>query len=831
MNYSYIPETSSEWFDWLQKEEQKTRSAYLAKPATLISDYNKEIATTKDYEGREILELLQNATDQAREAEVRGQIIVEVFPEGLVVANSGAAFSVGGVSSLETANLSPKRHKRRQFIGNKGLGFRSVLNWTHEPMILSGGLGLAYSDVVSEQKLNQLLAESDELADLVSVESSGADQLIVPVLPFPGYKVDGTIEEFVDGDAGWLLLQRCESWRSKGYSTAIGMPFARPEFFDEARRQIDALRPEILLFVDHLDEVRFISPGVDERVWNLDGDDDAAMVSENGEPLGIWQIHRKRGEIPSDMLDLDQTGPLDYEIIIAIPEVEASIELKASPLFSHFPTEISLPLPVVCHATLELNQSRNHTQQRASNRFVLERLAEHLAEVAEQRAKIHPMGPKAGYRMLRELGDYPSDLERESFPDRLIEAAKQRSIVPTLCEKAVIASKAFLVPGANNSWLPASGFPAVVPIENNDEAFFKLLGVSDLDVDSIKKCILELKDLSMNERVALIEGLVKNRIDESAHTSSLLLDASGGQVPNNTDVFISPSSGEIPVLPPWMTLRFLNQELQSQLMDRLETADVRELQGELTSFGLLEYSLGNLIRRLITSANRKKKSSPDIASRIDHDLLVTVLSLYQAEGQSGKRPAFPDKVNMLIPSQAGKMSPVGQLYLGAGYGSQGNIMQALYVEWAPEKLAVAPDELSLECDVNECMEFLQWLGVSKWPREIFVHDLKGEFCEHVLQNITYPAVFSEHNVGSYEFAMLEDVPSPVIEGIRAIDGLTEILTKADAVAISAWLAADERSAGWGKYHADNATLSALGDWDRKRRSYQGTIPNYIRWKI
>ena len=79
MNDSWIPPSSEDWFKWLHKEEQKTRQAYLAKPATLIADYNKELATTHDYEGREILELLQNAADQAREASVPGRSHYRAF--------------------------------------------------------------------------------------------------------------------------------------------------------------------------------------------------------------------------------------------------------------------------------------------------------------------------------------------------------------------------------------------------------------------------------------------------------------------------------------------------------------------------------------------------------------------------------------------------------------------------------------------------------------------------------------------------------------------------------------------------------------------------------
>ena len=89
----------------------------------------------------------------------------------------------------------------------------------------------------------------------------------------------------------------------------------------------------------------------------------------------------------------------------------------SSPLFSHFPTEITLPLPVVCHATLELEQNRKRAQHRRSNAYVLKQLAKFLAEIAEVRAKLNPDGTKAGFRILMNLQDYPLELTRDSFEE------------------------------------------------------------------------------------------------------------------------------------------------------------------------------------------------------------------------------------------------------------------------------------------------------------------------------------------------------------------------------------------------------------------------------
>ena len=467
MDDSCIPVTNQDWFDWLSHEEEKTCNAYIAKPENLIADYHKELDTTRDYEGREILELLQNAADQARAENLPGKVIIELFHEGLVIANNGEPFSTGGVLSLENAYLSPKRHKLRQYIGNKGLGFRSVLNWTNSPLILSGMLNLAYSPTASKQKLDKLMALSSDLAALVNNENRENNSLVIPVLPFPGYSSNGSFEGFIQDENARLLLTRCAWWRTQGYTTAIGMPFLKKTFYEAAHAQIKALRPEILLFVDHLQEIRFFINGEDEQIWSLEGNDNAAMVMDNDEPLGIWQVFRADGKIPEEKLDKDQDRSLSYELIIAVPEVESFNEFKVSPLFSHFPTRITLPLPVVCHATLELNQNRNQIIPCSSNRYVLEQLAIFLVKVAEIRAVNYPSGQNAGFRLLMTEETYPSDLIDVNFSKHLEEYAKKVKIIPTLKGDAVLPEGALSVPYADKAWLPNILFGDIYEVDPN----------------------------------------------------------------------------------------------------------------------------------------------------------------------------------------------------------------------------------------------------------------------------------------------------------------------------------------------------------------------------
>ena len=827
MNDSWIPSSVKDWFQWLSEEERKTRQAYLAKPAILIADYNKELATTRDYEGREILELLQNAADQAREASVSGKIIIELRSEGLIVANTGTAFSVGGVASLQTAHLSPKRRRRRQFIGNKGLGFRAVLNWSHSPIILSGYLALAYQPEISARVVAELCDKSQELADLVEEEREGGVSRVTPVLPFPGYSRTNNINSLIEHSASLTLLSRCQEWIGAGYTTAVGMPFDNEEAYQAALNQIDNLRPEILLFVNHLDELRFVISGREDISWHLEGSDDDALVTENNEPLGIWQVFRSTGEIPSEELDQDQSCPLDFELVVAVPEQEECDEPISSPLFSHFPTEIILPLPVVCHATLELEQNRKHAQQRRSNAYVLKQLAQFLAYIAEERAKRYPDGTNAGFRILMNLQSYPPDLTRDSFEQNLIEAASCRSIVPTLGGTAVNPGDAYIIPGANDSWLPSEAFSNVVPVSITESVkFFEKLGVPALGTSNLKKILSTLSDLSLSRRAALIAGLLEHEVDTAAHTSALLIDTYGNPVPDEAPVFVAPRGGFVPELPNWMVLRFLNEDLRRELEQVLSTKEARDLHTKLASFGLLEYSLANLVQRLTSTANREKKKGHVSSEIIERDLVKTLLSLYQSEGHSDKRPEFPDNASVSLPNQLGKSSKANTLYLGDGYGTQGKIVQALYGGWAPEYLVASPVMMDLTKNATELREFLKWLKVADWPREITISNPKDGYLDNILDSLSYPARFE-----AYEFKSRKELQRVYLKKVRSVKGLEQILSHADSSAIAAWLSIDERAFTWNLKRAYHAELSALQNYDINPRLYKEPIPGYIRWKI
>ncbi|WP_318466907.1 DUF3883 domain-containing protein [Photobacterium leiognathi] len=829
MDDTLIPSTSQQWFEVLTAEEAETKNSYLAKPSNLIRDYLSELAISNDYEGREILELLQNAADQAKDADVKGKVVIEISPKGILIANNGSAFSIGGVRSLQNAHLSPKRQRERQFIGCKGLGFRAILNWTNSPIIYSGALALAYTEKVSKQKLEELKIRSSKLAELVDKEKATSSKNILPTLPFPGYSKKNDLDPLFFEDVK-PLNQRCQYWREQGYTTVVGIPFDHAGSFNKALQQIKALRPEILLFVNYLDEIKFVIPEESERVWSKEGDDSAVMVLENDDPLGIWQLFRDEGLVDIEYLDSNQSGDYSYELIIAVPEVGNGTELKPSPLFTYFPTEIVLPFPIVCHATLELDQSRNHISNQKSNEFVFMQLASFLAEVAEKRAITSPTGDNAGFRVVMPIDQYPPTLNRFNLSSLIIKECRSRTIIPSLGGRALKPDEAFTLKGASDSWLPIEAFENVTPTGGTDYKWFQEVGVAELSDERLKACICGLNDLSIEERVKLILGLKRNKISEKAYSPSLFVSSDGQSVPKSETVYISPKGGVPSGLPKWLKLWFLDIDMQELLSERLDASDVRILQNKLKEFGLKEYSLGRLILDLRAQANRYKKSHLDQAEDVESELLRVVYGLYVSEGKEKQRPNFPDKASIEILSQAGTLVKAGSLYLGQGYGLHGNITQQLYLDH-PEKLVASPDffEAELVKNSNEWLGFLEWIGVAKWPREIKIKDNNKSYADMLVEQLQYPVSFGN----DYIFQSAKELRGAryEVDDYISLDGLDYILKPKKYVAIVAWLSQDQRVQSWIKKAKHHASFVSLKSGHYSYRYYSGDLPSYIKWKI
>jgi hypothetical protein len=139
----------------IQQMVETKKSVYLLDPNEIISAYRREVADIEGYHGRELLELLQNAVDELESATDKF-VHIELSGNILKFSNNGSVFTTAGITSLMYTNFSPKFNNRR-YIGNKGTGFRSVLNWSNSVKIFSGSLSVKFSADSADELLCELL--------------------------------------------------------------------------------------------------------------------------------------------------------------------------------------------------------------------------------------------------------------------------------------------------------------------------------------------------------------------------------------------------------------------------------------------------------------------------------------------------------------------------------------------------------------------------------------------------------------------------------------------------------------------------------------------------
>lgn len=115
---------------------------------------SEEYELKRDYNGRQILELLQNVDDACEKKESQDDVVVNIsFKDNILeVGNTGTTFSA---ESIERLCLGRASEKSAQKIGNKGTGFRSLLNDAEWIEIHSGEYAVRFSEKFTEEIFNQ----------------------------------------------------------------------------------------------------------------------------------------------------------------------------------------------------------------------------------------------------------------------------------------------------------------------------------------------------------------------------------------------------------------------------------------------------------------------------------------------------------------------------------------------------------------------------------------------------------------------------------------------------------------------------------------------------
>ncbi|MFF6835783.1 sacsin N-terminal ATP-binding-like domain-containing protein [Streptomyces sp. NPDC012438] len=192
----------------------------------------------RDYEHRALVELLQNAHDAHDADDPGGRVLITLDhdegPHGAVyVANTGRPVSRSNFDAMTDIAQSDKRPE--EGIGNKGIGFKSVLQLTGAPQVYS--VAEEGSQVFDGYRFT--FADETSLKDFLGGDAPLAAEVAADVfhlcLPVP-----------LDG-----VPDAVNCFAADGYVTVLRLPLKSEEARAEAAEQLTALSagPPVLLFL------------------------------------------------------------------------------------------------------------------------------------------------------------------------------------------------------------------------------------------------------------------------------------------------------------------------------------------------------------------------------------------------------------------------------------------------------------------------------------------------------------------------------------------------------------------------------------------------------
>lgn len=342
----------------------------------------------QEYEDRFLVELIQNAYDAHPDGTEDGRVHVRLdestSPPILYVANRGQPFETENFDALTNVALSSK--PPGEGIGNKGVGFRSVLQVCEFPEIYSvnpenptsaGFTGYCFG-FATDGDIREMVSRHEDFETIVRDFSRY-------LLPVPAKPDDPYLDRL----------------REQHMVTVVRLPLASPAAVELARTQVQRLvqpYPPIALFlqrlssitVDHIDADGQLSVSrVDRQVQDIpvDGPGPALQWVETSGCRFLTATHRlPADEVRAVVHHAIENGELDTSWRNWTSDVEVSVAVEprgenddARVMFTYLPMRAPSPVHAHLHAPFHTKMARlDLTEQSIFNAFLL-RIASQLA--------------------------------------------------------------------------------------------------------------------------------------------------------------------------------------------------------------------------------------------------------------------------------------------------------------------------------------------------------------------------------------------------------------------------------------------------------------------
>lgn len=669
----------------------------------MVAEYQREQETIKGYNGRQILELLQNCDDESA-LEVR--IFLDTKKKVFSIENDGIAFSLQGYRSLFIANLSSKVDKQK-YIGNKGLGFRSILSWSNELEIISNNISLTYSNKLIKDFFENTFNEEDQ-KKIKKEFNKGDNETPVALLAMPHINAYG----------------------SHDYATKIQINYKKTEE-EHILEQLNIIDTDLLLFLNSIKKISLVINGdVKEYIKYAEQSERVENIVVTSKTINevSWKVYALEGEIDKDYIINDEDKETNFQIKIAIADNFSKINPY---LFSFFPTNIKFDQEYILHATFELDSTRNQIVNSEKNKFLLKKIVEFTIKVA----KLHSQNG-VNYNALRILNyQHKVDvLDKYGYYEVIDEALENESIFP--CIDNTYKSK--------NEILYVDNLLSEILINNElrDELPYHLNITDNAQIEDIllkqnvNRNLLLLTDLqefvnnislaklSINDRVKFIEILLKNlkvyNNSKKEFKFNILIDNDQNIVDAIEDIYTIPSKDNKLIVPDFTKIKSINNDLYFHFNQRNNTS------GNSTRFfydtfkdycNIHEYDIVPLMNRIISKSNELINSTNlSITEKVDI-LIEAISALYQNYNQLENKEIRRDLNKLIILTKSNEFKPITQLFLSEDYGEIGESNQTIFKGIYKDSDYIADQAIlfnsGIQVDSLILEDFFIWLGINE----------------------------------------------------------------------------------------------------------------------
>lgn len=804
-----------------QKYIDKLCDEYIAKHIKeqerdeLIYENNIEKRDIKGYHGREILELLQNADDayqksinEGNKPECELEVSIVYKNNRLTISNTGTFFDFDGIKAIVQGNNSSKSGK---YIGNKGTGFRSLLNWADEIRIYSGEFNVKFSKAIAEKKFQEIKSENQ-----IKKQLEKQPNLYIPILAVP---------------------QNIEPYK-KYEVTSIEVDI-NPEKLQDGfgvMEQINNIDLRILLFLPNISKILI---DTDERqiVYKRE------IIKDQFNKIVLKKYIDHEIQVEESFYVFEKIiksafkedgYKKDIHLAIAVPENIESFE--QGKVYSYFPLlDVDSPFNCVMHASYILGDHRDTISRHETNKLIIIEQLKFLVEVGLKFAS-----SQFGDRAVRLLTPINFRNLRWKFPPAFSQFASLEEIYLKMIED----SKIFRT--VNNEYISVKDNPKMFdddyPHFFVGEKFKNLLkslpGESINLIKTLANRVNQSLIFEKDELLPIINSLTNDlipvqRVEVFSWWNqiydyllpNLLKKQNGEWLECGEECYFLVGDFSEKDIPTWVKVPALDEQYQQLLFKQAEEISeiikakenekdthISRLISQKNIFPLVKFTYrdsSNIITMVNSSVDSYYKSI---------DFVKWLWRNYSKENEDWMPPKGTEQspIKYKLPSAKDKTVQDGKkLYFGKAYGN--DLSEKLFDQTYKE--FPSPDIFSVSNKkIKSFVDFISKFGVKRYPviekQEVSPLDLYATHYEKIIKETG--------DIGSSNSIYVR-YKLPFILNLE--DKLKSLTT----LDVLSWIHEDYslRSYLYNPFYSNNAEITYLGNLQQNFRTYHGQIRNYL----